>query len=679
MTIPNSVTSIGNEAFSGCSSLVSITVNSGNREYSSANDVLFNNDGTKLINYPPSNAQTSYTIPDSVTFIKSYAFEGCSSLTSITIPNSVTFIGDGAFFGCSSLEKVIFNGKEEPEDIGDDIFSNTKVKKINVPTDYKKNTFCGIDIEKPNDPNNNNNNNESSETIVPGYYFEDGILIYLNLSENRYEVMLNPLPGYYVNKNESESYIKCTNSGCETIKKPDESKSCSSNYDGYLIYNNESGVGLCTKINEIVENDNINIEHYTIIPFANTETSYLVHHAIDGEVFNFDRKTDNVYYVVKSNKEAIMFNPEISEKDHCADKDGKLMDRVTDFCSNESSGMYYNCVNGKCTSEYQTEIGKFEDNGEKECICTGTTASENCKNNSNAVGYYLSGTDLYEYKSGESECIKVDNPKDGYYWNSHQYNKLVMCTKSLCSTFTPKLKAAITDNSDYESQFVDSGYNLIFNGESLSSILSKSLDKYEIDGNSDSVFNDPTKTYSIKVNKNSAIIDESEEELIDIPTDAKPGYYKIGKTNKYYQCNNVNGCTETPIATECNASSIGKLFTNDEQVALCLNFFNNKPIWINFENSSSKYLLKYNENNNVFGLSNNQYGLIVVTNNSITLSEESKDNLYIHYRYTDENQKVLTKNGCVADAINEFKIVEGEKNVYTLSCVENDNTGLCKK
>ena len=49
---------------------------------------------------------TSITIPDSVTSIGSYAFRGCTSLTSITIPDSVTSIGDSAFSGCSSLECI---------------------------------------------------------------------------------------------------------------------------------------------------------------------------------------------------------------------------------------------------------------------------------------------------------------------------------------------------------------------------------------------------------------------------------------------------------------------------------------------------------------------------------------------------------------------------------------------
>ena len=103
--IPNSVTSIADYAFEDCTGLISFDVAADNTNYSSIEGVLFNKGKTTLVQYP-GGKHGAYVIPNSVTSIGNRAFHGCSGLTSIELPNSVTSIGDGTFWYCSGLTSV---------------------------------------------------------------------------------------------------------------------------------------------------------------------------------------------------------------------------------------------------------------------------------------------------------------------------------------------------------------------------------------------------------------------------------------------------------------------------------------------------------------------------------------------------------------------------------------------
>ncbi|MCR5068750.1 MAG: leucine-rich repeat protein [Prevotella sp.] len=194
VTIPESVTSIGDGAFHGCSGLTEIKVADGNNVYDSRNNcnAIINTSSNTLIagcknTIIPNNVTsigedafsgcsglTSVTIPNSVTSIGSYAFSSCSGLTSVTIGNSVTSIGEKAFAYCSGLTSVKVMRKDPPT-INNSVFSDvSNISHVYVPygskAKYKAAQYWkNFNIRMLSDSNSDNVTNAKDYSGVANY------------------------------------------------------------------------------------------------------------------------------------------------------------------------------------------------------------------------------------------------------------------------------------------------------------------------------------------------------------------------------------------------------------------------------------------------------------------------------------------------------------------------------
>ena len=107
VTLGNGVASIGSYAFRSCFALQNIIVAEDNTTYKSIDGNLYTKDGKTLVQYAIDKPETSFTIPDGVTSIGDDAFAYCATLTFVDIPDSVTNIGERAFGGCTALASVV--------------------------------------------------------------------------------------------------------------------------------------------------------------------------------------------------------------------------------------------------------------------------------------------------------------------------------------------------------------------------------------------------------------------------------------------------------------------------------------------------------------------------------------------------------------------------------------------
>ena len=174
LTLPNTITVIGNSAISNCTKLKSIVIPSSVTKIGAGA-------------FESCTALSSITIPNTVTEIQGTAFDNCISLRTIHLPASIRRLGIATFFRCSNLTTVEIESIVPPIIAnGDDgvIFSRSGIQEIIVPNNsvntYK--TTAGwreyADKIRGKNSNSNNDDNESNDTSVPeGVIIENGVLV----------------------------------------------------------------------------------------------------------------------------------------------------------------------------------------------------------------------------------------------------------------------------------------------------------------------------------------------------------------------------------------------------------------------------------------------------------------------------------------------------------------------
>ena len=190
ITIPNSVTHLGEEAFYYCTNLRSIS-----GKYASSDHYCLVKDGV-LTTFALAAGLTTYTIPSNVTTIGTSAFEECGDLTKVTMSNNVVRIDDFAFSFCQNLAEVTLSNSLEF--IGDDAFSGcATLKRLELPEsvatieDY---TFAGCSsLEYVNIP-------KSVTSIGRAIFYEIGLVGELVIDN---AIIETDLSGYYYSPSKS--------------------------------------------------------------------------------------------------------------------------------------------------------------------------------------------------------------------------------------------------------------------------------------------------------------------------------------------------------------------------------------------------------------------------------------------------------------------------------------------
>ena len=184
------------DAFLSCKNLRTITISEDNASFTVENNILYSRDKRKLYLYAPQNTETSYTVPETVTEISSYALNNCEALEEIILPEGITSIRDN-FNQCTNLKTLtIPEGVTSLSYAGNDC---TNLETLYLPSTltyvYKIFNRCGLkDVYFNNTQDywyNMANVRSTAVLTYPTMHFSDDDA-YIKLNENGIDYRIYP-------------------------------------------------------------------------------------------------------------------------------------------------------------------------------------------------------------------------------------------------------------------------------------------------------------------------------------------------------------------------------------------------------------------------------------------------------------------------------------------------------
>ena len=231
IVLPSHLVSLGDDAFYACENLTSITLPNG-LEHMGA-EVFYYCIGLESI-----------IIPDSVTYIGNDAFHSCENLTSVTIPASLTRLENGIFQNCPKLEQVVFPQNSALTSVGRNAFNVTALTSITLPDTVEEigdNAFSGSSsLAQINIPSSLRSfgNNAFGSTKIKEFTIPDGFTeIPASLFSSCSELTTINIPSSVIRIGDRAF------SGCKKLT--------TINYSGHPVYIGEGAFGSCEKLTAV--------------------------------------------------------------------------------------------------------------------------------------------------------------------------------------------------------------------------------------------------------------------------------------------------------------------------------------------------------------------------------------------------------------------------------------------